>query len=287
MKTSRQWKEFYRRERESLGEERLLHLLETATPVRVPECGALIFPHTRLDVTGDLVAAVARAVVESGREEVLALGVLHGGREEDAPLVAAARAGDPAARAALRRVHGPDVPGDRGLWAEEFSLDGFCALLDLAALNAGHSRPRVHLRYPFLVGDDPHSLPGLDELRGVIDRGAALVATADPIHHGVGYGTPVEVRRRADDIRALPLARESVERGLGFLARSDFTAFASHCTSERSDFRDAGPVLAALLSPHGEPLTAHVLDLRLVDYSEVLGAAPPTWVAGGLAALSI
>ena len=50
----------------------------------VYEEGALIFPHTKLRDSGCLPAAVARAVVASGRETVLAIGVLHGGREVDA-----------------------------------------------------------------------------------------------------------------------------------------------------------------------------------------------------------
>ena len=74
----------------------------------MPEGGALVFPHTRLEATGDMVAAVALAVVRSGCEEVLALGVLHGAWVEDAELVRRAREGDAEARA-VEVVDDPDV----------------------------------------------------------------------------------------------------------------------------------------------------------------------------------
>ena len=166
MKTARDWKEYYARERETLGLEGLHALLGRAMEVEMPEGGALVFPHTRLEATGDMVAAVALAVVRSGCEEVLALGVLHGARVEDAELVQRARTeGNAEARALFRRVHGPGVAGDAGRWMEEFSLDGFCVLVELAARWLRKTAPRVICRYPFLVGETPEDLPGMEELR--------------------------------------------------------------------------------------------------------------------------
>src|SRR5262249_19279721 len=155
-------------------------LLERAPSVELPAKGALVFPHTLLAFSGELVAACALACVHSGRDTVLALGVLHGAREADAPLVARARAGDREARAQLRRVHGPGAARADGRWQEEFSLDGFAALLELAARREGRAPPRLVARFPFLVGETPEDLPGLDELRALVGSGAALVATADP-----------------------------------------------------------------------------------------------------------
>src|SRR2546421_7652260 len=111
--TARQWKDFYRRERESLGEAALEQMLDLAPVIALPRSGAIIFPHTRLSASGAFPAAAAKAVVESGRDPILAIGVLHGAREQDAPLIDAARGGDSAALQALRKVHGPDVAGDR------------------------------------------------------------------------------------------------------------------------------------------------------------------------------
>lgn len=279
--TARAWRAFYARERDELGEPGLIARLDRAPTITVPAGGALIFPHTRLRHSGHLVGAVANAVVDSGCDRVLALGVLHGAREADAGAVARARAGDPAARQALRGVHGPGVDGDGGHWDEEFSLDGFRALVGLAARRAGRPPPELIARFPFLVGDDPSSLPGVDELRAVVDAGAVVVATTDPVHYGVGYGRP-DADLARDDARAVAFARSSVERALELLSTGDYTGFGAHAVAARSDFRDVGPVLATLLGP---PLAAVLRDLVLVGYADVLEAAEPTWVAGALSAL--
>ena len=284
MLTAREWKTYYARERESLGEAGLRACLDRAPVLDLPAGGALIFPHTRLDPSGALAAAAALAVLRSGREQVLALGVLHGARQTDADLVRRARDGEPAPRRALRRVHGPGAPGDAGHWTDEFSLDAFCALLDLAATRAGVRPPRVVCRYPFLVGATPADLPGIDELQTLVAGGAALVGTADPIHHGIGYGTPVPGCLSLDDARTQQVAEETIRTHLGLLAARDFSRFQSHCAEIRSDFRDTGPVLTALLSSFSD-LHPTLHALALVDYSEILQIPAPTWVAGALASL--
>ena len=289
MKTARAWKDYYARERMTLGGEGLRARLEQAEGwvdpllAALAHGGALVFPHTRLEVSGDLPAAVALAVVRAGREEVLALGVLHGAREGDAALVQAARAGDPAARATLRRVHGPGVPDDAGHWEEEFSLDNFGALLEAAARRDGRPAPRVVRRFPFLTGPTPADLPGVDELAALVARGAALVATTDPIHHGLGYGMPPEETWPLAAAATATRARAAVEEGFQRLAARDYAAFLDHAAALRSDFRDLGPVLAHLL-PAATHFALH--ELRLVDYAEALAAEPPTWVAAALAAFS-
>jgi hypothetical protein len=282
VKSAREWKEFYARERVQLGEAGLLALLDRARAVEVPKRGALVFPHTRLEASGELVAAVALAVVRSGCDEVVALGVLHGARDADAALVRRAREGAPSARAALRRVHGPDVPDDGGYWTEEFSLDGFVALVELAARRERRKAPRVLQRYPFLGGEQPAELPGADELRARVERGAVLVATADPIHHGAGYGAREEDRLPREDPQTLEFARWTIDRGFQLLASKDFAGFLRHAAEVRSDFRDTGPLMAWLIEPQ-KPLDVEILELLLVDYSTALGVAAPTWVAGALA----
>lgn len=284
MMTAREWKTYYARERESLGEAGLRTCLERAPQVEWPSGGALIFPHTRLDISGMLAAAAALAVLRTGCDEVLALGVLHGARETDTALVARARAGDLDARRTLRRVHGPGVPGDGGHWHEEFSLDGFCALLDTAARQEGQRPPRVVCRYPFLVGDTPADLPGIDELTGLVAGGALLVATTDPIHHGVGYGAPAENYRQVSDPHTQPFAEETVRAHLGLLTRRDFACFQRHAAEIRSDFRDGGPVATHLLST-ASGLESSLHALAIVDYTDILQTPAPTWVAAALASL--
>ena len=239
MPTPAWWKEFYAREREGLD---LDALLDAAPGLEFPERGALVFPHTRLAVTGRMVAAVARAAARA-RREVLAIGVLHG-------------------------VRGPSgVHEETGLARDEFSLDGFRALYGRACAREGIPA-RLVARYPLEVGDCP------DDLRRLAET-SLVVATADPIHHGVGYETPEA--RDESLAETMAYARARIEEQLGALARGDFSEFARICARDRSDFRNAGPVVAALF-----PRATWTLeDLTLVDYSDVLGCARPTWVAAG------
>jgi hypothetical protein len=277
---SRDWKRWYAEERRALGEAGLSALFSRAPEIKLPAKGALVFPHARLEACGSQVAAVARAVVASQAEEVVALGVLHGGRASDEDLVKAAKAGDPVARPRMRRLHGPGAAGDEGFWAEEFSLDNFKALLELAAKRAGRPAPSVVERYPFLSGPGPGSLPGLEDLRPLLARGAALVVTTDPAHHGHGYGTPVPqiLDDRAPGTPRLVL--EGVSRAFDKLARREYHDFLRECEEQRSDFRDTGPAMAALLEG---AILPRIVELRLVDYSDVLMKPRPTWVAAALA----
>jgi hypothetical protein len=253
------WKRWYAAERARLE---LGRLFDGAPDVALPENGALIFPHARLEVCGPQVAAVARAVVRSGRDSVLALGVLHGKPRDDA---------------ALRGIHGPGAVTE-----DEFSLDNFRELLAVAARLEGRPAPRLVERFPLFTGAEPETLPGFGELRDLVAADAALVATTDPMHHGLGYGTPDAelMDPSAPSTAGRALAR--VARAFGHLARHEFHAFLKQCAEENSDFRDNGPVLASLLGSGRSP---RIADFRLVDYAGVVGEAP-TWVAAALAVLA-
>ncbi len=253
-----EWKRYYEAERARLGRDALRAMVERAPAVALDQHAA-IFPHTRLEVTGDMVVAVARAVVDSGAGEVLAIGVLHGQPSTE------------------RRVHLPGEVSTR----DEFSLDAFVALLTVAADLLGKPAPTVHMRYPLLVGTDPSSLPGIDELARLAER-MPMVATADPIHHGIGYGDDGEHALDGSSPAATSFARESIDRQLGTLAAHDFAAFQEECGRVRSDFRNAGPTLACLVGK-GAFFETHRVDL--VDYTTALGANGPTWVAGALVTL--
>jgi len=274
--SSFEWKQYYTDERTRLGTAALLALIEEAQPLELRAGGALIVPHTRIEVTGRQIATAVSTVLASGVDRVLALGVLHGARRSDQARVSAARNGDRVARDELRRVHNED-----GMATEEFSLDGFVAMLGLATERA-HRRIDVVRRYPFLVGDEPASLPGIDELEDLVAAGAMLVATTDPIHHGHGYGTPPTDCLDPAAAGTLAAARSAIDDQLAALADHRFDDFAALAEQHRSDFRDTGPVTAQLM---GRRLAPEVHDLVLVDYAEVLGQPAPTWVAGALISL--
>ena len=273
MDSAADWKQFYADERRRLGPGALLAMVDEATPLDLREGGAIVIPHTRIEVTGDQIAAAVATVLASGVDRVLALGVLHGARREDRGRVAAARAGDAEARAELRGVHRED-----GLASEEFSLDGFLEMLSLATERAGRA-VEVVCRYPFLVGDDPESLDGLDELERLVADGALLVATTDPIHHGHAYGTAPADCLDADDPATTANARAAIDDQLAALADHRFGDFQALTELHHSDFRDTGPAVALLVR---RAMAPNVHDLSLVDYAQVLGAASPSWVAGAL-----
>ncbi|HEX4511937.1 MAG TPA: hypothetical protein VH054_00330 [Polyangiaceae bacterium] len=233
--TPAEWKAFYRDERDRLD----LHaMLERAPRVKVP----VIFPHTRAEVTGTFVAAAAKAVAESGADEVLALGVLHG------------------APSPARRVHHPSDEVTKN----EFSLDAFEALLAIA-----NHKVRVHARYPLHVGTNPSDLEGIEQVARLAER-MPVVATCDPIHHGEGYGDPPE--KTCD-------ASQAIDAQLRALFAHDYVAFHDECARVRSDFRNAGPVLAHVLGR----VAFEVVALERVDYTQIFGAK--CWVAGALVQL--
>ncbi|MDP4199407.1 MAG: hypothetical protein Q8922_09765 [Bacteroidota bacterium] len=261
------WKQFYAAERTSLGKKYLESLILDAPLLTLPARGALIFPHTRLAVSGYHTAAVARAVIESGCDIILALGVLHGVPRNPE----------------LRGIHGPGMPNDMAIWSEEFSLDNFEVMLETAARILSKPMPRLIMRYPLLTGSEPASLPRYDELLREVANGAALVATADMIHHGVGYDTPVE-NQLAIGEEALDMADRMIRQMLADLGVHDYTGFLRHSEQARSDFRDGGPVVAELLGR--KSLKSELHDLMLVDYSEALGSPAPMWVAAALASMT-
>ena len=83
-------------------------------------------------------------------------------------------------------IQGPGC-GTRADWRDEFSVDAFLFLWEREVERRGVRGPELVVRYPYLAGGSPERLPGITDLE-MLSKGAALVATADPFHHGIGYG---------------------------------------------------------------------------------------------------
>jgi hypothetical protein len=273
MESAYEWKRYYRTERDRMGAKRLLELVDAAQPLALAAGGAIVIPHTRMEATGDQIARAVATVLAARADRVLALGVLHGARRVDRSEVALARSGDADAIKDLRGVH-----EEAGLASEEFSLDGFVEMLTLAADRAGR-RVDIIRRYPFLVGDDPATLPGMDQLERLVGGGALIVATTDPIHHGHAYGTAPHDCLDPVDPDTVASARSAIDDQLAALSDHRFADFGRLMARDRSDFRDTGPTLAHLV---GAGFSSTMHDLALVDYSEPFAAPPPSWVAGAL-----
>jgi hypothetical protein len=240
--------------------------------------GAVIFPHLGIKACGHQTAAAVHACLDSGAERVLVLGVLHALTQElEDARVRVAHGGDVTQEPAWG-IQGPGVSG-REDWQDEFSLLNFLFLWQTECKRRGIAGPELIVRYPYLAGGRPHSLPGIGELQDIV-RNAIVVATMDPFHHGISYGEPPETAL-FPEAGGLDLARRRIEEGLALLKMGDYWGYNQHCVSVKSDGRDAGQVLRHLLGP----LEGRILDLVWEDMSGPYNAPAPSWVSGALIGL--
>ncbi len=237
--------------------------------------GAVIFPHVSLEVCGHHTAAAVHACLDSGAGRVLVLGVLHALTDElEQARVRVADGGDPSMKDSWG-IQGPSLSG-RTDWTLEFSLSNFLFLWHEETTRRGVEGPELVVRYPYLAGGRPGDLPGVKELERIV-RDSVVVATADPFHHGIGYGDAADEALSPED-GGLELARRRIEEGLALLSDGDHWGYNLHCVDAKSDARDVGQVLRHLLGP----VKGRVLDLVADDMSGPYNAPSPTWVAGAL-----
>ncbi len=250
--------------------------------------GGVVFPHASFATCGHQIAATVRAAFDAARERgadrVVALGVMHALTPELRAAREAFRA-DGSAHP-LRGVHEPDGSGHATTKATapavspgEFSLDHLRFLWDAYARRHAGPAPALLPRFPFLTGARPSTLPGWASLRDEA-RDAVVVATADLVHHGCGYGDPAETARPMgpDGER---VARTSIAGALDRLVGGDHAAFIEHAERVRSDGRDTLPVAAELIGIR----RAELVDLVLDDMTGPYDAPDPTWVACALVTL--
>jgi len=266
-----------------LGRDGALRLLDAGhawsrrwdLPATLRDRGAVIFPHIGLDRCGLHTAAAVHACLDSGARRVLAIGVLHALTDELEDARVRVANGADVTREDAWGIQGPGVQG-RADWEAEFSLLDFLFLWEVEVARRGGQGPELIVRYPYLAGGKPEILPGIEEV-GAIARDAVVVATADPFHHGLGYGDAPE-DARSPEAGGLDLARQRVEEGLALMEAGDHWAYNRHCVSAKSDARDVGQVLRHLLGP----ITGRILDLTWADTAMDYGKRAPTWVAGAL-----
>ena len=269
-------------ERARLGEAGVQRLLEAGRAWSLGSIlsagGALVFPHANLEACGHQIAAVVQACLDSGAARVLVVGVLHA--LSDALEAARVRVAD-GADVTTEPFWGIQGPGlNRGNeWQNEFSLSNFLFLWQTETKRRGIAGPELIIRYPYLAGGRPEILPGIEELQAIA-REAVVVTTADPFHHGLGYGDPPE-KARFPEQGGLDLARRRIEEGLALLQADDYWGYNQHCVEAKSDARDAGQVVRYLLGP----LAGSILDLAWCDTTDMYNQPAPTWVATALIAL--
>ncbi len=274
--------ELYEREHAELGERGTLEQLERGREWKLANTlsagGVLVFPHAGVHDCGYQIAACVQAALDSSKDKVVVLSVLHAFTPAmEAARVAVAEGEDPASFE-YWGIQGPGIDG-RQEWQGDHALISWRHFWRAELNQRGITQdqaPRVYERYPYLAGGRPQDLPGIDEL-ALLMEDAAVVSTADPFHHGIGYGDAPEDTYNHDEA-GLAHAKSVIELGIGLLEKGDYWGYNQHCVKAKSDARDTGQVYRFLRGP----MTGAVLDISFTDSSELYDQPTPTWVAGAL-----
>ena len=272
----------YTREHAELGDQGTLEHLEKGRQwdlfATLNAGGVLVFPHAGVKECGYQIAACVHACLDSGAKRVVVISVLHAftdAMEQARRRVAGG--GDPA-QETFWGIQGPGIAG-RQEWTGDHVLMSWRhfwkAEVKRRGLHAGQI-PEVVERYPYLAGGKPEMLPGMDDLRELV-KDAVIVSTADPFHHGIGYGDAPEDSFHPDQ-QGLARARAVIEEGIAILARGDYWGYNQHYVKAKSDARDAGQVFRYLRGP----MKGRIVDLTYSDASDLYQQPPPTWVAAPL-----
>jgi hypothetical protein len=269
----------YRAEHEALGENGTLRLLERSEQWDLSGSldagGAIVFPHAGVADCGHQIAAAVRACLDSGSDRVIVVSVLHAFTDEMEQARIDVAAGKEPANYEFWGIQGPGIIG-RSEWLNDHALHSFRHFWKAETQRRGIAGPEVVERYPYLAGGKPESLPGMEALQK-LSEDAVVVSTADPFHHGIGYGDAPE-HSFAPEGGGLELARQKIGEGIELLASGDYWDYNQHCVEAKSDARDAGQVFRYLRGA----LQGEILDIAVTDATELYDAPPPTWVAGAL-----
>lgn len=274
----------YKREHDELGEAGTLRQLDEARQwplgATLAAGGVVVFPHAGVHDCGHQIAAAVHACLDSGADRVIVISVLHAFTAEMEDARVRVAAGEPPARFRHWGIQGTGLDtGDE--WRGDHALYSFRHFWAAETKRRGIRGPEIIERYPYLAGGKPWELPGFDAL-AALAKDAVIVSTADPFHHGIGYGTPPH-EAHAPDETGLNVARAAIQEGMDLLAAGDYWGYNQHCVRAKSDARDAGQLFRELRGP----MTGRILDLTYTDAGALYDAPPPTWVAGALVEWSL
>ncbi len=241
--------------------------------------GMLVFPHISVNDCGYQQAAVAHAALESGADRVVVISVLHAFTHEMEMARRAVAAGEKPSAQPFYGIQGSGLNDATGRieWTGDHALMGWRHFWEAEIKRRGISNPPEMIeRYPWLAGGEPENLPGIDELAKLCEN-AVIVSTADPVHHGLGYGTPADECFEPDEA-GLAMATDLINEGIGYMERQEHWEYNQHTLRAKSDHRDAGQVMSLLRGP----MKGNIIDMSVSDSTELYGSPPPTWVAGPL-----
>jgi hypothetical protein len=272
----------YTKEHADLGDQGTLEHLERGEQWDLSSTlnagGVLVFPHVGVQDCGYQVAACVQACLNSGAKRVVVISVLHAFTDAMQEARVRVANGSDVTQEEHWGIQGPGIN-----WRNEWPYDHVMmswrhfwnAEIKRRGLQA-HEVPEMIERYPYLAGGKPEILPGIDDLRELV-KDAVIVSTADPFHHGLGYGDTLEDSYNPD-AEGLAHARSVIENGIEILSKGDYWGYNQHCVQAKSDARDAGQVFRYLRGP----MTGRILDLTYGDASDLYKQPKPTWVAAPL-----
>ncbi len=274
--------ELYAREHAALGEAGTLAHLERGRQWDLSGTlnagGVLVFPHAGVADCGYQIAACVHACLDSGAGRVIVISVLHAFTDEMEDARRRVAAGSDLSTEPLRGIQGPGIEG-REEWRGDHALISWRHFWKAEVKRRGleeRGTPEVIERYPYLAGGHPETLPGIEALRQLAED-AVIVSTADPFHHGIGYGhSPEEAFH--PDAAGLSKARAVIEQGIAILEKGDYWGYNQHCVQAKSDARDAGQVFRYLRGL----MKGHIVDMTYSDATELYKQPAPTWVAAPL-----
>jgi hypothetical protein len=271
--------QLYAAEHAALGEAGTLRQLEEARQWDLSKTlaagGVVVFPHAGVADCGHQIAAAVHACLDSGADRVLVVSVLHAFTDEMEAARRRVAAGGDVTKEKSWGIQGPGLQGGDE-WRHDHVLISFHHFWEAETKRRGIQGPQVIERFPYLAGGKPELLPGIEELVEIA-KDAVIVSTADPFHHGIGYGDAPEDSLYPNE-GGLALARRRIEEGIGLLGRGDYWGYNQHCVQAKSDARDAGQVFRFLRGP----LKGKIVDLTYSDAAELYQAPAPTWVAAAL-----
>lgn len=269
----------YTEEHAALGEAGALALLERGRQWNLAGVlargGVIVFPHAGVADCGHQIAAAVHACLDCGADRVLVISVLHAFTDEMQDARVRVAAGEAPSNFRHWGIQGSGLDG-RQEWRNDHALMSFRHLWQMETKRRGIKGPEVIERYPYLAGGRPWELPGYDEVAKLAEN-AVIVSTADPFHHGIGYGDAPETAYWPDE-NGLAYARSRIEEGIELLAKGDYWGYNQHCVDAKSDARDAGQLFRHLRGL----MIGRILDLVYTDASALYNSPPPTWVAGAL-----
>lgn len=270
----------YRKEHDELGESGTFEMLEKARQWDLSQTlkngGVLVFPHAGVADCGHQIAACVHACLDSGADRVVFISVLHAFTDEmEAARQRVAQGGVDLEQERLRGIQGTGLPFE-GTWHLDHAPFSFRHFWKAETERRGIKGPEVIERFPYLAGGHPDTLPGIEELQELV-KDAVIVSTADPFHHGVGYGDAPEDSYQPDE-EGLAHAANVIEEGMAILERGDYWGYNQHCVKAKSDARDAGQVFRYLRGP----MKGRIVDMAYTDSTALYDAPPPTWVAAPL-----